>query len=200
MNDQVVRSPLYTFAHTAVREWWVISEHNTNNIDFSATLSKIRKPIYDARWGSFLLGMRLFRSDELNARLRSLEHVHAIGIYLDLIGHLIRSAGLLLDKDSTLDSCLNTIAYMLSLYMPGGQIYTSLLVSSEFLSAPNSNIFRVLVKLGADLNAGVEYFDSVPFICVLARLGFKHLLNVLVNEFGYRFQTNEVNRNFLNLI
>ncbi len=196
MNDHVVRSPLYTFAHTAVREWWAMSAHNTLSSD--ASLMRSRKHIYDPRWGSFLLGMRLFRSDELGARLRCLENVHATGVYLDLIGHLIRSAGLLLDKEAAPESCLNAIAYMLSLYVPSGQVCTGLLVSAEFLSAPNSNMFRVLVKLGADLSAGVEYFENVPFICVLAKLGFKHLLHILVHEFGYRFHIDQVNKCFLN--
>ena len=74
------------------------------------------------------------------------------------------------------------------------------MVSAEFLSVGSSNTFRLLVKLGADLNADVGYFENAPFMCVLARLGYKHLLAVLVTEFGYEFQSDKVYVCFLCIV
>lgn len=195
----LVRTPLYTFAHSSIRDWLLTSAHNTT-ADSTTSLNKLKRSCYDPRWGHFLLSMRLFRSEELQSRLKSLEQMHAANVYLDLIRHMIKSAGLIFEKYSA-DGCTSAIAYALCLYLPVDVIgecgevsafCTSLMLSSEFLSMPSASVFRVLLKLGADLNAEVEYYDNAPFVCVLARLGFKHLLSMLVHEFAYEIQSDKV--------
>lgn len=210
LNNNTVRTPLYTFAHTAIRDWWFQSGHNMTQ---NATAGRFKKTFYDPRWGNFLLSMRLFRSSELKQRLNSLTANTAASVYLNLINHLIRASTFMLDTGHSTQhpdsQIIDKVAYLLSVYLPSDvispadgssdeqfsyteQFYTSLLVSPEFLAMHSSNVFRVLVKLGADLSAGVSHFDNTPFVCVLARLGYKHLISILINEFGCRFQTKQV--------
>ena len=74
---------------------------------------------------------------------------------------------------------LHLVVYLLSL-KNATMFYTSLLTSHEFLSACDSEIFKMLVKLGADYNATLANFANAPFVCVLARLGQFRLLSELV--------------------
>lgn len=209
-GNTTVRTPLYTFAHTAIRDWWFQSGHNMTQ---NATAGRFKKTFYDPRWGNFLLSMRLFRSSELKQRLNSLTANTAANVYLNLINHLIRASTFMLDSGHSThqpdSQVIDKVAYLLSVYLPNDvistadgsgdeefsyteQFYTSLLVSPEFLAMHSSNVFRVLVKLGADLNAGVSHFDNTPVVCVLARLGYKHLISILINEFGCRFEAKQV--------
>jgi hypothetical protein len=178
------------------------------------TIGRFKKTFYDPKWGNFLLSMRLFRSSELKQRLNSLTANTAANVYLNLMDHLIRASSFMLGSKSTSQpdcQTVDSISYLLAVYLPNDvismeplltaradeysyteQFYTSLLVSPEFLSMHSSSVFRVLVKLGANLSAGVAHFENAPFICVLARLGYKHLIAMLVNEFGCRFQAEQV--------
>lgn len=206
-SDMVVKTPLYTFSHAAVREWWLHSNHNTASNNSTNSLAKLKNQTYDPKWGSFLLGMRLFRSVELNIRLNSLKYMHATNVYLDLIKHIIDSIELMFQNQA--DISLDIIAYLLSLYFPNHSqkisliaknspvfhtenFYTNLLVSCEFLGSADPNVFRVLIKIGADLNANVAYFENIPLTCALARLGHFHLLEILIHDFNLQLENDQV--------
>ena len=185
-TGQFVKTPLYTFAHAALRDWWL--ELHTNCPP---------KHIYEPRFGHFLLASRLFRSLEFNDRLRTLKPSYKTRTYLELVKHLIKSSSCL-----SLNSNLDLVIYLLSLYLPvsftrtkrgprtsfnqsfrglvkplaASHFYTDLLVSPEFLSSPDLDVFRVLLRLGASQTALVPYFNNIPLSCAMARMGHVILL------------------------
>jgi hypothetical protein len=115
----------------------------------------------DPKWGYFLLGMRSLRcSSEFNTKLM-IEQI----VYLNESTYLF--------KDSNLANYLLSIKHSTS-------FYTNLLISNEFLSICDVEIFKMLIKLGADFNVCLSNFSNAPFICVLARLGQHRLLSELV--------------------
>ena len=219
-SDLVIRTPLYTFAHSAIRDWWLVSGHNTSG--------SLAKPVYNPNWGSFLLSSRLLRSPELNRRLThslsSNSFKFTVSVYLDLMSHLVRSSDLWLAQPPQ-PNRLDMIAYLLSLYLPNNsilkrqkmqlnqmessnsklaveQFYTNLMISAEFLCSniTNANMFRVLIKLGANLTAQVPHFNHMPFMCVLARLGHTSFLRVLTDEFEVRFEADCVDKQRSNML
>jgi ankyrin repeat protein len=198
----LIKTNSYAFAHPALRDWW-LDYHISNSITPQSSAKATAKSS-DSEWGHFLLSMRLFRcSPEFKEKLNTVKYTHSLRIYLDLIKHIIRSVNLLNENSNHKNGNYDSIVYLLSCYLPllsrrknlpkplaSNSVYTNLLISAEFLASPEPNLFRVLLRLGADSNANVEYFNSVPFICVLARLGYTKLLQILVNEFDMLFDLN----------
>ena len=139
--------------------------------------------------------------------------MHTTNIYLDLIKHIIDSIELVFQNNP--EGSLDVIAYLLSLYLPNHSqkisiiaknssvfhtenFYTNLLVSSEFLGSGDPNVFRVLIKIGADLNANVPYFENIPLTCALARLGHIHFIEILIHDFNLQLENDQVNTKFIN--
>jgi ankyrin repeat protein len=79
-------------------------------------------------------------------------------------------------------------------------IYTEILLSSEFLAHPDEDLMKVLLKLKANYNSNVLYFDNSPFVCVLARLGHTQLLKVLINHLKCKFHVNNHSQNEKSLV
>lgn len=61
------------------------------------------------------------------------------------------------------------------------------MVSSEFLSAPDLSLFRILLMLNGDYNSPVAYFNNIPLVCVLACLGHTQLLKELAGYLNSKF-------------
>ena len=118
----------------------------------------------DSKWGNFLLGMRFLRASEPSKP-------HSNRLLLEQIVYLSESTYLLKD--------FNLFIYLLSL-KNSVHFYTSLLISNDFLATCDLDIFRILIRLGADYTVSLSTFSNVPFICVLARLGQFRLLSELV--------------------
>jgi len=119
---------------------------------------------YDPKWGNFLLGMRSLRSIDINRHYDTKLIVEQI-VYLNESTYLFKD--------------FNRLVYLLSL-KHSTQFYTNLLISNDFLSICDVEIFKTLIKLGADYNACLTSFSNAPFICVLARLGQIKLLSELI--------------------
>jgi ankyrin repeat protein len=220
-GNNLIKTHYYAFAYPALRDWWLEYHCNNKITPQSTKFTKNNTNYHYSEWGHFLISMRLFRySPDLKEKLNTGKNSNIIKIYFDFMKHLIKSESLINEVNSSTNNKnnnndLNSIVYLLSCYLPSNlnsykntsntrnsksqqqskSIYTSLLISSEFLSRPDPNLFRILLRLGADFNSNVDYFNSVPFICVLARLGYSKLLLILVNEFNVLFDS-ESNTNF----
>lgn len=106
-KSKLVRTSLYTFSHGAIRDWW--SEYHTSLIKSQNPQQPGMK--FKTEWAHFLLGSRLFRSTEFNHRLRGMKYPQNIRVILDQMRYLVKASSLL-------DAGLETVAYLLSLYLP----------------------------------------------------------------------------------
>jgi hypothetical protein len=61
------------------------------------------------------------------------------------------------------------------------------LISSEFLASPDPLLLRLLLKLGADFNSTLNYFNQAPLSCVLACLGHLNILKEISQYLGCKF-------------
>lgn len=186
LDPSVIKTQVYSFAHSCIRDW-CLDYHTANKITPKSKTS------YDSsEWGHFLIAMRLFRSHEIIK-----DKLNSIRFLIDLVRHLLKAESLLTEKPNQ-----NLIVFLLSTYLPfrHKSLYTNLLTSSEFLSSPDPNLFRILLRLGGDYTTRVSYFNGTPFVCVLARLGYAKLLQILISEFSLVFDLTLVDSNGTNCL
>ncbi|CAF0926663.1 unnamed protein product [Brachionus calyciflorus] len=146
---------MYTI-NSGVKEWW-----------FEYHLKNSNKNIYTLEWGYFLLGSTIIRSNlKINVNNR---------ILIDTFKCLIKSVD------------FDTMSYLVTLYVSFikfqklDKLLTNLLISSDFLSWPDLDLFRFFIKLGVNVNQTVTYFNNSPLMCVLASLGHVELIKELLN-------------------
>lgn len=174
---KTVRTPLYTFSHPSLRDWWL--EYHLSQFRVTS------KPIFSPQWGYFLLGIRLFRSVEFRHETNSSKS--STRVFLDCIKYLTKSDQLITAETQT---------YLISLFISSNHLFTS----SEFLSWPDRDLFRVFISLQSDLSLTVQYFNNSPFLCVLASLGHVDLLKEVIRHHGIQFDLTYIDQSRTNIL
>lgn len=114
-KGRLIRTNFYTFMHGAIHDWWLDYHSGLLKSSPSSTVK------YKKEWACFLLGSRLFRCNEFNEQLHKSSTrrlVHEQISYLIAASDLI-STGYSNDEKSE----LNGIAYLLTLFLPGKNIF-----------------------------------------------------------------------------
>lgn len=171
---------MYIFSYPGLRDWWM--DYHLKNASY--------KQIYSLKWGYFLLGLNLFRSIEFNLKINT-----------------SKSTRLLLESIRYVQKSISSdlLFYLMTVYIPYlkssannlQNVISNLVVSGEFLSWPDLDLFRLFLKLGIDCNQTVAYFNNSPLICVLASLGHTDLIQELLI---HDIQTNTQDQNGINCL
>jgi ankyrin repeat protein len=187
-NSNSTGTCMYTFKYNYIKEWFsenskcsCLSSSLTISTVSSTSLYRQKLSDFDLKSNYLLLAMRLFKSEEFKHRIICLKSNQlCIQVLIDQIKYLSESV-----------KNFDSIVYLLNLYVNLENIYTEIMISSEFLTNPDLDLMKIFLKLNANYNSLVLYFDNSPFVCVLARLGHSQLLKVLLNHLNCKFQVHD---------